>query len=184
MNSGMLITSARSTVKFLPIYDPQVAFTSGGLLLDIDEFLNIINLNKYTVYNNSRSYKNYVPMISYETHFPCCDVIKPYSEACSRISCEKSKKKPKAVVDLDEISPAEVKDVLDHFPETLGAELESNELVQECKVLLLKNVFDKHGKSKERVDQLEHNKVVRMTIFYTLSFFALIFVTFFTIYLA
>lgn len=164
----ILITNgcAKTCAYFLPFYEVTNFVNVSGVLLDLHHFSKSINFDKYQVEKNEFIFEKYTAMFQYETEIIRYGLRKTPTEQCSRISIKNAN-------NLDEISPAETQDIKEFLNES-GAEHEA---------VLLANVLYKHDSSESLHDH-EHNKLVRVTILYTLGFFALTSVTFFIIYLA
>lgn len=83
-------------------------------------------------------------------------------------------------VDLDEISPADDKASVD-FQEDF---LKSHSAPPSENNLILLEFVTEERKHRNYLRNKEQNEMIRVTILYTLAFFALVFATFFIIYLA
>ncbi|EFA10130.2 hypothetical protein TcasGA2_TC012310 [Tribolium castaneum] len=134
-------------------------------------------------FNLDKSYKNYRAIVNYSSF---TNRVVCFGDLLSRISM-KPKRKSIRLVDLDEISPVE-----DDNPRITDEFVEN----QTDKPLLDKPRFNPiileplslEGLQKKRVInriyETEEKKLIRITIMYTLAFFALAITTFFIIYLA
>lgn len=78
-------------------------------------------------------------------------------------------------IGLDEISPADDQSVLNYVV------VDNSDVFKEADRFLLETLCNERKKTWNRTEQ---KQLIRVTIFYTLAFFALTIVTFFTIYLA
>lgn len=196
--------------EYLPIF--QHSFLNiYGLLLDLSYFRFEDSHKLLSKPNqNTKLFKNYVPAVIYNhntddsiNYYPLNDYNYRNSHKYSK-TYEFKVKKQKVFVDLDEISPVENENITISSPKLtkfhnkktldkmehklieqkrINMKLQTEKNVFLLEPLLLENVLlNKVG--KEKLTLTEHKKIVRLTIFYTLAFFALALVTFFIIYLA
>lgn len=184
---NILISNSVSnfSTAFVPFYYKYVAQDIPGMLLNLPKF--DLNESRDKLELNSCLFKNYAPIFASTSNrfYPS----KVYSHHYSRVSFSNGKKKALQSVNLDEIKP-----VLDeisnssgvlHYEETDLINEPTNQPITERDVLLLNPLLLETGpRVKPRVTQSEHKKIARITIMYTLAFFALVLVTFFVIYLA
>lgn len=173
----VLITSkcAKTCFHFLPLYESNDPKNFRGVLLDLVNFSKPVNFSKYQINQNNLIFNEYTAMFRYESDIVNYDLCRTSKHFYSRISTKvEISKIAKSKSDLDEISPAEVKDPAESF---------SGVVNRECDTVLLENVLRKRD-SNENFRERERNTLVRITILYTLGFFALASATFFVIYLA
>lgn len=130
-------------------------------------FSKSVNFTRYQLENNNLTFKNYTAIFNYERELIKFALRKTNTELCSRVSIKAPRNARKD--SLDKISPAAIE--------------EATFVGEEHDAVLLENVLHKQD-SNESLNEYEHNRMVRVTIFYILWFFALASVTFFIIYLA
>lgn len=154
-----------------PVHKMRKLFDMGGILLDVSKFYNPFKLEKYRINNNS-AFANCAAMFNHEADIVDYGLYKTCEQMCNRISIKASTGFKKTLNDLDEISPAD----------DVQKEIFVGRIHYE-NVLLLENIFQKKSANCDHLYQHEYNKVVRVTIIYTLGFFVLVLITFFIIYL-
>lgn len=183
---NILVSSVESNINtaFVPFYYKYATQDPPGLLLNLPKF--DLNEAPHRLELDSCLFKNYVPIfVSTNNNFY---PKKVYSHQYSRTSFSNGKKKTVQNVNLDEIMPVldEIScssDVL-HYEADLIDE-NTNQPISERDVLLLNPLLlESVPRTKPRLTQSEHKKIARITIMYTLAFFALVLITFFVIYLA
>lgn len=195
------------TYEYVPIFQKKnhdpVGILANMKRADSRKFVSKFN-------RNTKVFKNYISPIIYNHNKNEIDnysnVLKSY---LYRNSVEYNKTfqfkpiVPKYNVDLDEISPVEDEGTyinspkLNHKNRRALQELQSSLLKQssvcnknnsenDSNIIILQpfklNAINKQIE-KEKLTLSDHKKIVRLTIFYTLSFFALAIITFFVIYL-
>jgi hypothetical protein len=138
-------------------------------------------------FNLDKSYKGYNPILNYDSSR---SRITLFGELLSRISLSHQvikKKTQSNLIDLDEITPVDddnpriVDDlIVNQIDKPLLDKNRFNPIILEP--LSLENIQKK--RVINRIYETEQKKLVRITIMYTLAFFALAITTFFIIYLA
>lgn len=178
-------TESNFNTAFVPFYYKYAAQDTPGLLLNLPKF--DLNESRDKLELESCLFKNNVPIfVSTSDYFYPRKVC---SHHYSRISFLNGKKKTVQNVNLDEIMPVLDEmpcssDVL-HYDEADSFEEHTNQPINERDVLLLNPLLlESVTRTKPRLTQSEHRKIARITIMYTLAFFALVLITFFVIYLA
>lgn len=151
------------------------------------ECLQVLTILQYSpddcvVLNPKYSFKNYCPIVNCDTY----NRVVKFGDLLSRISIKQKKKPIRIVVDLDEISPVDddnpriTDEVGNQSEKPLLGENRFNPIILEP--LSLENLQKK--RVINRIYETEQKKLIRITIMYTLAFFALAITTFFIIYLA
>ncbi|RZC42945.1 glycogen debranching enzyme, partial [Asbolus verrucosus] len=139
-------------------------------------------------FNLDKSFTNYYPIFKYDSFH---SQIKFFNDLLSRLSLphvQTFRRKPlSSLVDLDEISPVE--DDNPRIPDDLIINQIERPLLDKsrCNPIILEPLSLEIVQKKRvmnRVYETEQKKLVRITIMYTLAFFALAITTFFIIYLA
>lgn len=184
--------------EYVPIYQRNF-IASCGVLIDTptmkrDNSRKFVNkLNK-----NTKIFKNYISAIIYNHNKNEIDSYSTIKDYNCRNSLNYNKTFTFKItsknynVDLDEISPVEDETSnLNSSPfnpkinEIVNKNLNKTTIEDDTNIIILQPLqlesMNKLNKDKQILS--DHKKIVRLTIFYTLSFFALAIITFFVIYL-
>lgn len=196
-----LFNSRKINFEYMPIY-MFVNYDHAHLKLLMD----LTTTESKKSLSASNSFKKPIPLIVYNTEIEDLDEVKEksFGEKCNRVCSNyyfyRTKKK-KQKINLDEISPVENEHFCISTPKIkkqhksleeiekmlfekkkLELQLQAERNLFLLEPLLLENLPTK--RIDHKLTPIEHKKIVRFTIMYTLAFFALAIVTFFIIYLA
>lgn len=196
--------------EYVPIFHRKYLNKSSGVLLFPTPTIKRINSRKSInkLNKNTKIFKNYISAIIYnhKNESDSYNSIKDYSYRNSNKYNKTYRFKIRSknyTVDLDEISPVDDETQLTSSPfnqqhkstnRTLISTSNRNEMFNdkdqsECdtNIIILQPLQLESMKNfklnKDKKILSDHKKIVRLTIFYTLSFFALAIITFFIIYL-
>lgn len=176
---NMLLSKATLQFEqyYVPVYCKKSNKLIPGILLDIPK---ITALEKLC----SDSFIDYVPILSFlpKEELSSRDISHYF---LSRIPLVQKRPKIK-MLNLDEIVPIvqEVRTNTEGVQTIEEPDVHSQLLQRQVLILDPLNLDTDSRQEKQRLKQSEHNKLARITIMYTLAFFALALVTFFIIYLA
>lgn len=158
---------------YVPLYCRYLSNLVPGILLDIPKFHSLCSesLNKDTPAKNT---------LFSEKHLNTGGIT-----SLSRISVVQDRLRSR-VCNLDEIVP-----IIDELHDRNNEEVQiveeadvSSQLQNQMLMLDPLRLNSLTRQEKHKLKQSEHNKLARITIMYTLAFFALALITFFIIYLA